>query len=804
MKEKKKNRPGLNQYPNCNTYICVVTVFSNGEYLFSQVTFTEGKECEAMKELYKVLKDHKNSFMEELVQSSYRQSFVRELRSVVGEEIPSSQELDECGSENVVRVTLVNSRFQSSLATATDKLIGAGLRVDKFGFDAAGVSSESSSSSLEETSGDKMLSDKLTVLINDISIAMNRLGYASYRGTVYKKEARSKFTYAYKCDAAAFINTMATNEFFKARLVREMRNVIGLLSDPFCELFAPLTINHDLIEVNDGWCWSIKRRSFLENAIQDHQIGKVSPRAFCPYDQARDPDPKYFKEVLENSLGEQDLRNFCDDFLKLLSYNQKRHKDKVPCLVGDANSGKTSLFFPILGLIHHGNVATVTKQRAFNKSMITPYTEVIFIDEATEKTLDMDDWKILTQGGYAAHDVKYRNARAFINRCPMLITSQRKLDFGPADQPAMDRRLRTYTFRSLPQPKKRASAWMKKHAMDCVIWAAQMAKAPEEDEESADEEETSASEDELTAAEGVLLEEEKGAIRALSLPALLTQDAPADEVEEALTDDTHPDDTDSSPEDDRVKDLQNLIQQSHPGTLRRRQLEQMLKMEQRRRNEEERLQQEQHGRRQALFRRRGVSSQNARLLPINPDEPIPSPIVRDIQRHERVQKAAEEELRREKARVAYAGNWLRSTEKDLKECVEKCNAALDPSLLKNLRAYKEILCEKLKLHHRNLVTLNTKEAVEERRRVCIELGILREEDQHLVKSVAEPLPTEARTPPELEGDNAEEELFITPQSTSCNPSAARKKRPTRGGLPRSQPVAKKPKNTLFNYYQSQK
>ena len=201
--------------------------------------------------------------MEELVQSSYRQSFAKELRSVVGEKIPSSQELDECGSENVVRVTLANSLFQYSLARAIDKLIGAGLRVDKFGFDAAGVSSEPSSSSLEETSGDKMLSDKLTVLINEISIAMNRLGYASYRGTVYKKEAQSKFTYAYKCDAAAFINTVATNEFFKGRLVREMRNVIGLLSDPFCELFAPLIINHDLIEVNDGWCWSIKRRSFV-------------------------------------------------------------------------------------------------------------------------------------------------------------------------------------------------------------------------------------------------------------------------------------------------------------------------------------------------------------------------------------------------------------------------------------------------------------------------------------------------------------------------------------------------------------
>ena len=79
------------------------------------------------------------------------------------------------------------------------------------------------------------------------------------------------------------------------------------------------------------------------------------------------------------------------------------------------------MFFPIQGLVHHGNIATVTKQRAFNKAMITPFTEVIFIDEADEKTLDVADWKILTQGGYTAHDVKYQTAKAFLNKCPMLV-----------------------------------------------------------------------------------------------------------------------------------------------------------------------------------------------------------------------------------------------------------------------------------------------------------------------------------------------------------------------------------------------
>ena len=109
--------------------------------------------------------------------------------------------------------------------------------------------------------------------------------------------------------------------------------------------------------------------------------------------------------------------------------------------------------------------------------MINWLTEVILTDEATEKTLDIDDWKVLTQGGYTAHDVKYQTARAFINKCPMLITAQHKLDFGPVDQPAMERRLRTYNFKHLARTKRKAAAWLKNHAMDCVVWAAEKAKA---------------------------------------------------------------------------------------------------------------------------------------------------------------------------------------------------------------------------------------------------------------------------------------------------------------------------------------
>ena len=382
------------------------------------------------------------------------------------------------------------------------------------------------------------------------------------------RDPRAIYTYTYKCEARNFINTLATNEQFKSRLIQYMKRIIELLSDPHCELFHPLVISYDLIEVNDGVCWSLKDRAFKENAIEERQIGKVSPRAFCAYDPSKHADPKYFREILENSLSENEVSTFCGDFLKLLNYNGKQHKDKVPCLVGDANSGKTSLFFPIQGLVHHGNIATVTKQRAFNKAMITPFTEVIFIDEADEKTLDVADWKILTQGGYTAHDVKYQTAKAFLNKCPMLVTAQRKLDFGPADQPAMDRRLRTYQFKSLPNPRRKAAAWLKKHAMECVFWAAEKEKTCDDSEDETDTE--SDDDNDVDDEEGLLKETEKEALRSLSLANPLA----TGEINIALSTDEEDDNSDEdgvcSTSIDRLDLLREAVSRSHPESLRHR------------------------------------------------------------------------------------------------------------------------------------------------------------------------------------------------------------------------------------------
>ncbi|KAJ7394853.1 hypothetical protein OS493_000688 [Desmophyllum pertusum] len=602
---------------------------------------------------------------------------------------------------------------------------------------------------------------------------MEKLGYTSYRGKVSKRDTRSKFTFSYKCKARAFINTLVTNEFFKCRLLRQMKKVIEFLADPYCELFRPLTIDYDLIEVNHGTCWSLKERDFIEDAIEAHQIGKVSPRAFCPYEPTQEvPDAKYFREILENSLSQEAMCRFCGDFIKLLEYNKKKHKDKPRPPRERSNGNQTARL-----------------QQVDDHT----FTEVIFIDEATETTLDIDDWKTLTQGGFSAHDVKYQSAKSFINRCPMLIISQRRLNFGPSDQPAMERRLNTYDFKSLPNPKKSACSWLKKHPMECLIWATDKAKNEECDEED----QTETDEEQSIFEDGILKDNEKEELRALFLDEAMDENTVpiARENNERFIDS----ESDDSQSGDVVQVLEDQLRQLQPQSLRHRQVSHILQAESSKKHQADQMRQKQHKQRKAWLKEKGVSTQNVELLPSDPEERIPTVVARDLRRYEETQMAARKEARQEVARNAFDGTWIRATETELKECCGRYQASDDQSVRSNLKAYIQTLCDKLKDHHLLQGMFGTAEAVAERKRVCTSLGLLSEKQQHLVTNVADRLPmviaesAETEKVQEYPGRDAswdEEVLYITQVSTTrkCK------------DLSRSQGGAKKQKNTITHYF----
>ena len=121
---------------------------------------------------------------------------------------------------------------------------------------------------------------------------------------------------------------------------------------------------------------------------------------------------------------------------------------------GASDSSKTSLFSPVFQIVPLSGIARVTKQKSFNKSMVDSSTEVIFLDEAYTSLLAIDDWKIICQGGFTSHDVKWKKAQAFHWRASMYMYSynvwvcQQEINFGEAHNDAMNRRLRKYSFRS--------------------------------------------------------------------------------------------------------------------------------------------------------------------------------------------------------------------------------------------------------------------------------------------------------------------------------------------------------------------
>ena len=124
----------------------------------------------------------------------------------------------------------------------------------------------------------------------------------------------------------------------------------------------------------------------------------------------------------------------------------------------------------------------ITKQKAFNKSLVDQNTQVIFMDEAHVKLLDADDWKVLTQGGLTAHDRKYKDSRPQEIRCPLFITCQTELDFGEDHNATMDARLRKFYFKSLNTPPVSGiQQSLRERAMDSIVWASRVARTPDDE-----------------------------------------------------------------------------------------------------------------------------------------------------------------------------------------------------------------------------------------------------------------------------------------------------------------------------------
>ena len=86
----------------------------------------------------------------------------------------------------------------------------------------------------------------------------------------------------------------------------------------------------------------------------------------------------------------------------------------------------------------------------------------------------------------------------------------------------MDRRIGYYFFKGLPNPKKKAAQWLRKHSVECIAWAASKGRVAS-DEESSSEDTDEETVDNSQHDDGTLPESEKEVLKTLQLNDHLTE-----------------------------------------------------------------------------------------------------------------------------------------------------------------------------------------------------------------------------------------------------------------------------------------
>jgi hypothetical protein len=347
------------------------------------LTTRSGASGDITKRLCMVLKDHNSSYIGDIVNASFQTCFQEAIQDI--DQRDSLEDAEEAMRERVLRFVIVKAMYAKEMKSVIEALERAGLQLDVEGLDLSSDGDRTSALIGKVITADQctqlindveilmkrlryamykgtvykknpramytytykctpctptsaligkvITADQCTQLINDVEVLMKRLRYAIYKGTVYKKNPRAMYTYTYKCEVSAFVGTLEGNESFKARLVKYGDKLRDKLKNPNSQLIHQIEVCHDLIEVNEGWCLSLSGRKFVKQPIALQKVGQISPLAFYEYDHKTTPDAKFFREILENSLSPDDISSFCDDFLNLLQFQNKRHKQKVSSVI---------------------------------------------------------------------------------------------------------------------------------------------------------------------------------------------------------------------------------------------------------------------------------------------------------------------------------------------------------------------------------------------------------------------------------------------------------------------------------------
>lgn len=300
---------------------------------------------------------------------------------------------------------------------------------------------------------------------------MHECGHVLYQGSVYARPEHAQFTYEHFSDVNSYLHISLSNKKAYEAVLGNIQGVEAYLKHPKCRLMRQIKFDMNLIEVANGRCLDISKRTFIPIPLSKADIGVTSPRAFCDYDSMQMPNPKYFEESLRNSFG-HDQHMYADVINKLYQcLVPQPHKLRKPCFIGGRDSGKSSWIIPFESVMPRHSIATITKEEAFATHMLHDGIQLVIVNEWTDRLLAADTLKWLLEGGLMFTAVKHKAARAFFNEFPFFFTANEEPTFGVEDV-NVKRRLKIFRTKSLPSTDIEANRFLRKNPMDCIAWCA--------------------------------------------------------------------------------------------------------------------------------------------------------------------------------------------------------------------------------------------------------------------------------------------------------------------------------------------
>ena len=398
------------------------------------------------KELCNVVKDHNNVSIRNFVTDSVNYCYTRKLAESVDDwtEEDKDKRIDDPHLTRPVCLVLVNKQDFRERLTSIAKI----LRRHNLQF--AFHTIENKDTSLSCYLADKS-STELATTIELINKAMRKFQqpHALCNGMRYVKPPQASFTFVEMTDPNTYLHKLMSNETLKHGILRNLTMLVKLMSNTACDLFPKISRNLDLIEVLGGKCFTISERRFIDTPVKEGDFQKLSPRMFIEYNPDAEPEPLYFKEGILNSFPEEELRaRFLNKFYECLMAGKMPHKTRKLVLCGPKYSGKTSWVQVLLGVIPLRNVATITQEKQFSAAMMGEDSELVFLDEWSENTLQADLAKIVLQGGYMVICVKHQSPKTLINKAPFYITTNELPNFGSEHDNVM-RRVEVFKTQSL-------------------------------------------------------------------------------------------------------------------------------------------------------------------------------------------------------------------------------------------------------------------------------------------------------------------------------------------------------------------